>query len=60
MAVTAPLGLEQVEIPYDRFSRDVSHMLGFSKLIILLLVEPVREKTNNLHGRKQRRRSASR
>ena len=27
---------------------------------ILFIIEPVREKTNNLHGRKQRRRSASR
>ena len=41
----------------------------FVRIIIIVLIlkrqchhiyEPVREKTNNLHGRKQRRRSASR
>ena len=29
-------------------------------VVCLVTYEPVREKTNNLHGRKQRRRSASR
>ena len=38
----------------------ISHVLGSLMNLEYQYYEPVREKTNNLHGRKQRRRSASR
>ena len=42
-----------------------AHKAAYFLMMLTLLLktymyEPVREKTNNLHGRKQRRRSASR
>ena len=52
-----------VGIPKDRFSRDAVHYGVLSrpaKKKVLKLIEPRHEKTNILHMRKQRRRSASR